>query len=95
MAEEGRSPVRWAHVMMIVSVIGILVLPTGVVVWQGGAISAKLDYAITQFARVEANVYTKDMARADIASQQGFYNSLDIRLRVVEEEHKRQREQRR
>lgn len=86
--EENNRPVRWGQIMMIVTIVGVLVLPSGAVVWQGGAISAKLDYAIAQFVRVESSMYTKDMARADIASLNSFYNGLDIRQRVTEEELK-------
>lgn len=92
MADEKHQPVRWGQVAMVASIVGGLLLPSGAIIWQGGAISAKLDYAIAQFQRVEATIYSKDMARADIASSQTFYNSLDIRLRVLEEEVKRARD---
>lgn len=84
MSEDRASPVRWAHVMMGIT----LAAPAVAIIWQNAANSTKLDHLTVQFNEVKATIYTKEMARADQKSQELFNSMMDIRMRVAEEQLK-------
>lgn len=95
MADDSKQPVRWGHVMIGLSVIGVLVLPAAAIVWRGGEIGAKLDYVITQMVKLEVRLdkvedkfYTKEQAREDWGNQRALNAAQNSRIQNVEDNKK-------
>ena len=76
--------INWTAVAFVTQ----LVIMMGAQVWVASAAFTKLDALILKVGEMEKIAYTKESARADLASQQAFMNGLDIRLRVIEERFK-------
>lgn len=77
---------NWTAISLFIG----LIANAGVGMWFASSaftkLETKLDYMVNRLEKMETNVQTKEMARADARSQEIFNNMYDVRLRVLEEQ---------